>query len=274
MPPGDLDTLFDDKAEHSRIEAEATFGLHEVSLEIDALPSGARVLEIGCGTGYLLAQLSLRRMDAYFDGLEPIGQGFAKFEETLSRIEARFENLDIHRTPIEDFTLPQGASGFDLIFSINVFEHLNDWRVAVDRAVALLNEGGRMIILCPNYSVPYEPHFAIPIIGGPQLTRRLFDKRIARIEAQTDSAGLWKSINFISVPALKSHCGLRGIDVSFDRGVMARMLDRLDMDPEFAKRQSAVAGIARVLRRLGAGWLLKRLPARFSPYMKAEVRVG
>ena len=270
----DLHAMFDDEFEHDRIKAEAAFGLNELMAEIDALPSGARILEIGCGTGYLLAQLSSRRPDAHFEGVEPIGQGFAKFEATLSRIEAQFQNLDIHRIPIEDFVRPQGAAGFDLIFSINVFEHLGDWRMAIDRATALLDTGGRMIILCPNYAVPYEPHFAIPIIGGPQMTRRLFRKRIAAVEERADSAGLWESLNFISVPALESHCKARGIHVVFDRGVMARMLDRLDTDPEFAKRQSAVAAVARLLRRLGAGWFLQRVPARWSPYMKADLKTA
>jgi len=265
----DPDNLFDDSAELARIRAEAAFGLRELSHEVDCLPKGGRVLEIGCGTGYLLTRLSARRPDLALTGLEPIGKGFAKFEATLANIESAFSNLTIHRLPIESFTLDDAEAGFDLIISVNVFEHLDDWRGAVDRALALLKPGGRMIILCPNYAIPYEPHFGIPIIFGPTFTRRLFDRRIRQVELQTDADGLWLSLNFISVPALRRHCSRNRVTLEFDRDVMARMLERLDTDAEFAARQATVAGVARLLRRIGLGRLLARLSPAFSPYMKA-----
>jgi len=264
-----LDDLFHDPAEIARIRAEAAFGLREIGPEVDRLPEGARLLEIGCGTGYLLAQLSSRRPDIALTGLEPIGKGFAKFETTLTSIESAFSNLKIHRLPIERFSPAEAEAGFDLIISVNVFEHLDDWREATDRALALLKPGGRMIVLCPNYSVPYESHFGIPIVFSPAVTRRLFDRRIRQVEKQADADGLWLSLNFITAPALQRHCRGRQIALEFDRDVMARMLERLDTDPEFAARQATVAGIARLLRRLGLGRLLSWLPPAFSPYMKA-----
>lgn len=53
---------------------------------------------------------------------------------------------------------------------------------------------------------------------------------------------------------------------------MRRMLDRLEEDPEFRKRQSALARCAILANRLGAGWMMERLPPRFGAYMKAIVR--
>lgn len=272
--PPDPDALFSSPAELARIRAEADFGLREIGPAVADLPHGARLLEIGCGTGYLLAQLSGRRPDLDLVGLEPIGKGFAKFEATLAGIEAAFSNLTVHRVPIEDFTLAGEGQGFDLIVSINVFEHLDDWRKAVDRSIELLNPNGRMIVLCPNYAIPYEPHFGIPIILGPGFTRRAFDRRIRRVERQADAEGLWRSLNFITVPELRRHCKSRRIALEFDRGVMARMLERLDTDPEFASRQAAVARLARLLRSLGLAWMSRRLPAVFSPYMKAVLSRG
>ncbi|MBC2836288.1 class I SAM-dependent methyltransferase [Paragemmobacter straminiformis] len=256
--------LFTDPAERARILAEAQFGLDQIGPLIAALPAGARVLEVGCGTGFLLARMAAMRPDLGFTGLEPIGPGFAAFADTLARIKAAQTNVAIYHDGIETFS---DARGFDLVFSVNVFEHVADWRQAVDNGMALLVTGGRKVILCPNYAIPYEPHFRIPIIGTPALTRRLFSRSIARIEAQ--SPGLWQSLNFISLPALRRHCRQNGHDIRFDANILPDMLLRLDTDPEFAQRQARIAGVARLLNRIGIVALLRRLPPVASPYMKA-----
>lgn len=256
--------LFTDPAERARITAEAQFGLTQIGPMLASLPSGSKVLEVGCGTGFLLACLATERPDLSFTGLEPIGPGFAAFAATLDRIKQAYHNISVHHDGIETFASDER---FDLIFSVNVFEHVLDWRKATDTAMGLLKPGGQMVILCPNYAVPYEPHFRIPIIGTPALTRRIFSRTIDRIEQE--SPGLWRSLNFISVPALRRHCRTRSHALRFDGSVLPDMLARLETDPEFAKRQAAIAGLARLLKRIGFFALLQRLPAATSPYMKA-----
>ncbi|SDY41898.1 Cyclopropane fatty-acyl-phospholipid synthase [Jannaschia faecimaris] len=273
MTPPLLQSLFSDPVLLSRIQAEADFALSEISDHIDALPAGARVLEIGCGTGFLLARLLELRPDLQLVGLEPIGGGFASFEQTLDRITTAFPSLTIHRIPVEDFGSSPDVAAFDFVFSLNVFEHLQDWRRAVNRVAALLAPQGQMLVLCPNYLVPYEPHFGIPTLYSADLAKKVFARRIAQVEQVTNSAGLWESINFISVPAFRRHCRAMTLDVTFERGMLAKMLDRLGTDPEFAARQAGIAGIARLFRALGGIWLSRRLPPDLDPYMKAHVRL-
>jgi len=268
-----LHSLFSDPVLLSRIQTEADFALSEISSHIDALPAGARVLEIGCGTGFLLARLSELRPDLELVGLEPIGGGFSSFEQTLDRITIAFPNLTIHRVPVEDFNLGPNGTAFDFVFSLNVFEHLKDWRKAVNRVAALLSSQGKMLVLCPNYLVPYEPHFSIPILFSPALTQKVFASKIAQVEKFSNCVGLWESINFISVPAFRRHCRAMSLDVTFERGMLAKMLERLGTDPEFAARQKGIAGIARVFRSLGGVWLGRRLPPELDPYMKVHVRL-
>lgn len=268
----DPETLFADPIERARIRTEAEFGLRETKAMIMALPPKSKVLEVGCGTGYLLATLSCLRPDLAFTGLEPIGKGFAAFEGTLMRIENAYPNLTVHRAGIEDFRMAPDESPYDLIFSVNVLEHVQDWRKAVRVSAGLLSPAGQMVVLCPNYAVPYESHFRIPILLSPGFTRRIFAKHIERLEDETGARGLWDSLNFISVPEVRRHCKALGLEVAFDTGVMVRMLQRLDTDPEFARRQAVVAGFARFLRRMGTGWVLQRLPAAISPYMKAVIQ--
>lgn len=117
-------------------------------------------LEIGCGAGVLLTLLASKFRHVSFTGVEPIGPGFSQFAESLASIEAANANIIIIRSRIEDMSTDQR---FDLIFSINVFEHLDDWRRAIDISISMLKPGGMLVILCPNYNIPYESHFALPI---------------------------------------------------------------------------------------------------------------
>jgi SAM-dependent methyltransferase len=266
-----LDACFDDPRQLARIRAEAAFGLAQVGPAVAALPPGARVLEIGCGAGYLLRMLARRHPALSFEGVEPIGPGFTQFDRPLGLVAAATPNIVVHRAAIESFGSAEAGGAYDLIFSVNVFEHLGDWRAGVDRACALLAPGGEMMILCPNYAVPYEPHFRLPLLGGPRLARRLFARRIARIERENAADGLWRSLNFISVPALRRHCDRRGWRVAFDGAILGEMVERLTEDAQLAARQPGLARAASLLRRAGLAAALRRVPPALSPYMRATV---
>ena len=55
---------------------EAAFGRQHVAPYLQTLPAGAHVLEVGCGSGLLLAQLSSEFPSLSFEGIEPLGPGF------------------------------------------------------------------------------------------------------------------------------------------------------------------------------------------------------
>ncbi|WP_340150553.1 class I SAM-dependent methyltransferase [uncultured Sneathiella sp.] len=261
--------IFKDEEQSARLRAEAEFGQREIQpfFEDDNLPGS--VLEVGCGTGFLLSQLAEKYKDSSFSGVEPIGSGFSQFEDTLNAIESRYTNITFIRKRIEDV---KSDEKYDLIYSVNVFEHLDDWREAIDICLSMLNINGRLVILCPNYWIPYESHFSLPIIGSKSLTYKIFSKKILEMEEAYDAHGLWKSLNFVTAPQIKKYCHSRDYTLEFDTAVMARMLDRLDEDPEFKKRQSALATIAIIANRCGAGFVLRSLPARWGAYMKAVIR--
>ncbi|MGI9394683.1 MAG: class I SAM-dependent methyltransferase [Boseongicola sp.] len=267
----DLDALFEDPVQLSRIRNEARFGLSEMAGILDDLPDGGRVVEVGSGTGYLLAILARRYPRLKFEAIEPVGMGFQQFEDILGRISELSPGVTLHRAFIETYTPQPDAAAVDCAFSVNVFEHLNDWRAGVDQTMSLLTGSGRAIVICPNYAVPYEPHFGIPVLGTPSLTARIFAAKIAKVEREANSSGLWDSLNFISAPALARHARKKGYRLSFDKKIMARMFDRFDHDPDFAARQSGVLAIAGVARRIGVGKLLSYGPAFASPYMKATI---
>jgi nucleoside-diphosphate-sugar epimerase/2-polyprenyl-3-methyl-5-hydroxy-6-metoxy-1,4-benzoquinol methylase len=98
--------------------------------------AGLRVLEIGCGTGYLLSRM--RDLGAEVLGVEPGPHGQSGAKE--------------HGVPVVQGFFPcAGVSGeFDLIVMYLVLEHLPDPTTLVSQARAHLRKGGRVAIVVPD----------------------------------------------------------------------------------------------------------------------------
>jgi len=179
--------------------------------------------------------------------------------------------FDLHRGGYEDF--PAEGNQWDVIFLVNVLEHLPDWRDFVGFVARHLAPGGRCIVLCPNYSFPYESHFGLPIIATKSLTRRVFAKQIAQFELERDYGGLYDSLNFVKLRQVRPVVRAHGLGLVVQTDIIREMVDRLDTDPAFAKRQKALSGAARLLKRTGLLRAALRMPLlqNVLPYMKLEL---
>jgi SAM-dependent methyltransferase len=247
---------------------ESTFGLAEFSAVLDAHfegRKGLRCLEVGSGAAVLLTRMKDRYPQHSWEGIEPIGQGFSRFEVSLDAIVKRHD-LAIHRTTFEAF---EAKEPFDFIFSLNVLEHVDSWRDCLSKAHAILRPGGLAVFLCPNYSFPYEPHYALPIVINKSITHRIFRRSIANYDRRHNTKQLWSSLNFIKKREVARFCRERGIKLRFDEAIMTRMVEKLWTDPAFAERQSVMAVPAKLLHRIGATRLVQSFPLnRLSPYSK------
>ncbi len=261
----DFREAFDDQDYFKLCDEEAAFGFSEIAgLIAQRSPSGLTCLEIGSGPGLLLARLRMRFPACRFEGIEPVGSGFAKTEAPLAIIAAG-ANLKIHRCGYEDF---RTDAIYDLIFSINVFEHVASWQHYLTRTHELLAPGGVSVMFCPNYAFPWEPHFRIPIVANKALTYRVLGNVIETYERKNDYQGLWASLNFVKKRDVIRFAQATGLALHSDEAIMGRMFERLFTDPEFANRQRALAGVAKLFYRLG---LTKALEwpgvRRFAPFM-------
>lgn len=261
----DLRSAFSDQAYFTLSDEEADFGFGEIARLVAVRGGvGLKCLEIGSGPGLLLGRLQARFPQCSFEGIEPVGSGFAKTEAPLAEITAR-TNIAVHRCGYEDF---DPRTQYDLIFSINVFEHVGSWRDYLTRTHGWLSPGGASVMLCPNYSFPWEPHFRIPIVGGKRLTYRLFARRIEAYEHREHYEGLWASLNFVKKREVLAFARGARLSVASDDSVMRRMIERLFKDPAFAKRQRALGWAAKLFYRFGFTRLLEAPGLRlFAPFM-------
>ena len=111
-----------------------------------AVPKGARILEIGCGTGHNLPMLStFGEVDAI--EIDPAAREIAS--ERLGR-------------PVGDAPLPElpgvARGSYDLVAVLDVVEHIEDDVAALRGMASLLKPGGKILIAVPAHQWLWSAH--------------------------------------------------------------------------------------------------------------------
>lgn len=112
------------------------------------IPAGSTVLELGCGTGDLLA------------AVKPVqGVGIDISGEMISIASARYPNLCFLEADIENFSLPKthlpASQKFDYIILSDVLHVLWDVQIALHELREYCHPGTRVVI--SNYNFIWEP---------------------------------------------------------------------------------------------------------------------
>ncbi len=245
----------------------ARFHFQNIDPEVATLTAGSRALEIGCGAGILLTLLRQSNPGITLDAIEPFAEGFAPMEDVLNH--AAELGGEIQRSSYETF---EPARPYDLVYMVNVLEHLPDWRHFLDTLPRFLAPQGRCLVLCPNYGFPYEPHFNIPVVGSKVTTGRIFRRRINWVETTYGVHGLWNSLNFVRLSQIKRH--LKGLPLSLRvrHEVTDRMIDRFSTDPVFKKYLGVFSGVGPATKALGVTKAFRLGPCEnIQPYMFLEL---
>lgn len=239
-------------------EAKSLFELITPRLRL-----GLRVLEVGGGLGFFHVLARAHGVDIV--SLEPSEAGFSVFRDfgkaMLAELTGEPERFVDAR--LESFSGHDGA--FDLIVSNNVLEHVDDPYGAIRDMYRMVVPGGVLLHSCPNYLVPYEPHYKVPIIPcNIRLSGALLWWQFRRDP-------LWKSLNNIhAFGIMREVTKLRGGGVIFHNAFGA-MLDRLAQGGPLARRHGWIARLAlsRPVRALTA-----KVPPQFLTPMVFEITKG
>jgi len=103
--------------------------------------SDARVLDIGCGTGYGTAELARRATSAYGLDLSTDAVAYARAHYVAGNVD--FLCASANAVPFAD-------NSFDAITAFEVIEHLEDWRGLLEDARRLLRPQGILFVSTPN----------------------------------------------------------------------------------------------------------------------------
>ena len=100
--------------------------------------AGARVLDVGCATGSLLAFLRQR-------GWETKG---VEISETQAEYGKRERKLDVRKEPLEDIHFSDCY--FNVVIASHLIEHLNNPASFVAEVYRILADGGHFFVTTPN----------------------------------------------------------------------------------------------------------------------------
>ncbi|MFT7074803.1 MAG: cyclopropane-fatty-acyl-phospholipid synthase [Planctomycetota bacterium] len=117
----------------------------EVTAERAQLENGQRVLELGCGWGSLTLWMAEHYPESTIVGVSNSSPQ-RKFIESRAA-ERGLTNIEIRTADMNAFDpLAGGAELFDRIVSVEMFEHMRDWRTLFGRARTWLKDDGRMFV--------------------------------------------------------------------------------------------------------------------------------
>lgn len=157
--------LTDDLLDPIKAENQATILQKYTNLD------NKRILEIGSGLGVnLMVWANKYKTNSY--GIEPDSAGFES-SFSISQELADLNNFDKKRIingvgeklPFED-------SIFDIVYSSNVLEHVENPLHVLSEALRVLKPGGIMQIIYPNYHSYFDGHYAV--FHPPVFFRRFF----------------------------------------------------------------------------------------------------
>jgi len=177
--------------------------LHDYLARYGDLPAGARILEIGCGTGHNLPMLaSFGEVEAI--EIDPAARAIAA--ERLGR-------------PVGDAPLPElpgvERGAYDLVAVLDVVEHIADDVAALKAMASLLKPGGKVLIAVPAHQWMWSAHDVV------NHHHRRYSK--ATLRAAIEGAGMraerlrwFNSLLFPLAAAARIAGRLRGKDDSDD----------------------------------------------------------
>ena len=144
--------------------------LHDYVARYARLPTDARILEIGCGTGHNLPMLQ------QFGSVDAI-----EIDPAASEIAAKRLGKPVGGAPLPELTGVERAA-YDMVAVLDVVEHIADDVAALNAMKQCLKPGGKILIAVPAHQWMWSAHDVV------NHHHRRYSK--ASLKAAIDAAGL------------------------------------------------------------------------------------
>lgn len=223
-----------------------------------------RALEVGAGVG-LLSLFASTEVESV-TSLEPESSGFEKMstfrkvilDEWIGKTKPEFKGCFLEELDNE--------ATFDLIYCINVLEHVPDYESLIGEIYNRLEPGGMAWFVMPNYAFPWEQHFNLPIVFNKRVTEKLFRQRIFDQQTFRNREGLWAELSWPTQSALRKFLESSGWSHQFHKAVFEGYFDRLNDSHFISRKGTLFAFLGPVIKLFNP--VIVKLPFRLLPLIE------
>lgn len=159
---------------HARGGMNAVPGYYDWLLSLLGDSLRGRLLDVGCGTGAMLAAAAARGMDT---------AGLDISDVAVAQARERSPGSELHVGVAE--RLPFADGGFDVVSCVGSLEHVTDPAVALREMRRVCRPDGRLLIIVPN-----SRYIMVPVVAVRQL---LFPGRSQPVERHATRAE-WEAL--------------------------------------------------------------------------------
>jgi hypothetical protein len=253
---------------------EADFYFSVLKPDLQAIKKGSAVVEIGSGTGLLSMYIASLGYKVY--SFEPQSSGFndmQKIKELLKECwESDFSIVNFINDYYSESYLKENEV-IEYFLAVNVIEHIPNYDELIQNVKKKMNSNSIFRIICPNYLIPYEPHFDIPIFFNKRLTVFLLRNKILN-SGLSDPLEFWHDLSWPTPSKVKKAVIDSRMSVVFSRQTTKSYLERPVLDDSFKQRKNKLTFhliklISRVLIPV-----LSFVPLTLMPMIDCKVRIN
>jgi len=249
--------------------SEAQFFAKVVTPDLSRLSPGSQIIEIGSGIGLLALFLSSKGFAV--TAFEPQSSGFNQMNEMRREIVTNWKpvtpTVEFREALLDESTKLNKLA--DYIFAINVIEHVPNFVGLIANGIRAKTDDAIFRLVCPNYTIPYEPHFNIPIIFSKKITKFIFRQKISSSSIPNNEE-FWNDLSWPTQRGLKKSLKSIGWEVTFSHDATNEYLKRALSDPAFIDRKGKVVGRLFELISLLAK-IVRFVPPAFLPIIDCRI---
>lgn len=155
-------------------------GVRTVRILLDYKDKKAKVLDLGCGTGLTLSVIAKTFPNS-------VGCEIGKKEVVATREILKEVGVKIPVILYDGNHLPFADNNFDIVTSVEVYEHVDKPQVMLKEIKRVLKPGGILLISTANKLWPIEPHYHLPFLSLlPKMTAGLYLRILKRATTYDD----------------------------------------------------------------------------------------
>jgi 2-polyprenyl-3-methyl-5-hydroxy-6-metoxy-1,4-benzoquinol methylase len=254
-------------------EAKFIYSLIEKELNVEPI----NFYEIGSGIG-LLSRMVAEKGHTVI-ATEPAASGFGVVKVLQKVIEKSFHtesNVPVfYSETAEDLftTLQSKHKEFNYIFCANVVEHVINLPKFFDSVIPLISQNGTFRFVCPNYAIPYEPHFGFITLFSKKLTFKFQKRKILELEKhrKEDLVAFYNELSFPNVQKINKILKNRNCKITFSRRATLEYVRRAKNDKIFITRKKIITFFVSKSGELFP-FMIKILPTSILPVIDCRIR--